>query len=135
MGGTMAKIRVGFVSNSSSSSFVIHKDKLPAKSRKKLIKAILEWESQWRYCDRYEVREYKNIIKGKVSKHDIDFYWLLNRKYEGAFKISPNGNGWDGIGNPNEAFIDDPPFVVRWLLEHLEKGRELREDKIRVRKQ
>jgi hypothetical protein len=54
------KIRNGFVSNSSSSSFIIQKDALS----KLQIKALLEYPMSEDNCDRWSVNEYDDCISG-----------------------------------------------------------------------
>jgi len=75
------KIRIGFVSNSSSSSFVLRKKYLTPEQIEKIKNHSAEgkkmgmecWDSPW------DITEEEDIIRGYVSMNNFDMYDFLCR--------------------------------------------------------
>ena len=95
------KIRNGFVSNSSSSSFVILKNKLTEEQINQIknhISFVLENKDMFKhymlnYIDKYdqwEIKEENNLICGKTLMDNFDMKFFLNQ-----IGISPEDIEWD----------------------------------------
>jgi len=91
--GKQMKIRQGFVSNSSSSSFVIGKMFLSSKQLYKLEEFIddrennkgFQYDSDECYHDENYIHEGEDFFFGEISNHDREFFEFLNNnniKYE-----------------------------------------------------
>ena len=82
------KIRLGFVSNSSSSSFIIKKKDLTKKQIEKIKNHIDEAynyfskehiEYNWDKGDAWKITENENEIKGETSMNNFDMEGFLNK--------------------------------------------------------
>ena len=101
------KIREDFVTNSSSSSFIISKDYI---SRDKLMEIILEianeerkyWDDEDHY-ENYDEVSYRYIIKeGTKDKPYEDYAWLRPTYYDNHYIVDNESCGrydWDAIGD------------------------------------
>jgi hypothetical protein len=122
------KIRHGFVSNSSSSSFVIPKsalselqmykirnyqeivkDVLAAEAKAKAAGVEVEYPNRFEYCDdAWHISETEHIIKGSTTMDNFDFSRFLAEIVGVAEEDIEWGEGWDawhyedGEGVPHE---------------------------------
>jgi len=131
------KIRNGYVSNSSSSSFVILKDSLNNEQIDKILnyidwidffiknKSNLEFnispfnEADFMYyeTDPWQIKEYKDLIFGETSMDNFDMYYYLQ-----YIDVDLNYVDWD------EGYIDDPTKEQRNFIKQMKI--KLREQKI-----
>ncbi|MDD5589187.1 MAG: hypothetical protein PHP92_03985 [Candidatus Nanoarchaeia archaeon] len=77
------KIRIAFVSNSSSSSFTIRKSDLNGRQIEMIKNHIEEANKMkakaedFRECDRWDIGEDENIIDGYTTMDNFDMNWFL----------------------------------------------------------
>jgi hypothetical protein len=106
------KVRVGFVSNSSSSSFLINKKHLTARQIE-LIKDHLIYGKQLgiQYCDEYnewEIREYDNMIGGDTMMDNFDMHYYLEEIGIADEHIKwDDENSWDDGDSDNDLDSND----------------------------
>jgi hypothetical protein len=77
------KTRIGFVSNSSSSSFVIKKEDITATQRDLIWNHIEEGKKLGMYCaepgEGWDITEIGDVIKGSVFMDNFDMFEFLEK--------------------------------------------------------